>query len=214
MNGGENPIDIPGRVIVFDYGDVLSSPQSDRDRAELLEAAGAPAEPFWEAYWAHREGLDQGTISWSEYWERVGAELGMTFDATQRQRLWAADFRSWISVDSGTIAVLEDLAAGGTRLAFLSNTSADFAAAFRRAPFATFFEQMFMSAELDMVKPDPEIYRHVVRELGIEPAQMVFIDNKAENVRGAETIGAAGHVFAGAEGLRAYLTELASASLT
>lgn len=71
---------------------------------------------------------------------------------------------------------------------------------------------MFVSAELGLLKPDPEIYRHVVRELGIEPAEMVFIDNKKVNVEGAESIGATGHHFTGVEGLRAFLTALAEGS--
>ncbi len=69
-----------------------------------------------------------------------------------------------------------------------------------------------MSAELGMIKPDPEIYRHVARELGIEPSQMVFIDNKKVNVDGAESIGVTGHVFTGVGELRAFLTTLAEGS--
>jgi putative hydrolase of the HAD superfamily len=139
----------------------------------------------------------------------VGADLGLDFGAAQLQRLWAADFRGWISVDPESIEVLDDLQAGGTRTALLSNAGFDFGDPFRRAPFARYFEQVFVSAELGMIKPDPEIYRHVARELGIEPAEMVFIDNKKVNVEGAESIGVTGHVFTGAGELRAFLSSLA-----
>lgn len=210
MNAAPHPIDIPGRVVVFDYGEVLSTSQSEHDRAEIVGAAGATAAEFWPAYWKHREGLDQGTLTTTAYWNLVGGELGREFGPAQLQRLWAVDFRSWISVEPGSIDILDDLAAGGTRMAFLSNTGVDFGEAFRRAPFAHYFEQMFISAELGMVKPDPEIYRHAARELGIEPAEMVFIDNKAENIAGAETIGITGHVFTGVPALRSFLTALAS----
>ena len=36
-------ISIPGRVIVFDYGEVISRPQSDADRLAILAAAGIDA---------------------------------------------------------------------------------------------------------------------------------------------------------------------------
>lgn len=210
MNAAQHPIDIPGRVIVFDYGDVLSMSQSEHDKAGILGTAGATAAEFWPAYWKHREELDRGTLTATEYWTLVGGELGREFGPAHLQRLWAIDFRSWISVEPGSIDILDDLEAGGTRMAFLSNTGVDFGEAFRRAPFARYFEQMFISAELGMVKPDPEIYRHVARELGIEPAEMVFIDNKAENVAGAESIGVTGHVFTGVASLRSFLLSLAA----
>lgn len=205
-------LSIPGRVVAFDYGEVLSLSPSARDRAELVAVAGATDAEFWPVYWAHRDPLDHGRISIPEYWSRVGADLGLDFSPAQVQRLWAADFRSWISVEPGSIDVLEELRAGGTRMALLSNAGFDFGDAFRRAPFAVYFERVFLSAELGMIKPDPDIYRHVVRELGIEPEQLVFVDNKAVNVEGAESIGATGHVFRSPDGLRAFLSSLAVAS--
>lgn len=203
------PLKIPGRVIVFDYGEVLSRSQSEHDRLDILEMAGAESATFWPAYWKHRDELDQGTLSVADYWLRVGAELGLTFAPAQVQRLWAVDFRSWISVEPGSIDILAELNAGGTRVALLSNAGFDFGDAFRRAPFARYFEQIFVSAELGMIKPDPEIYRHVARELGIELPAMVFIDNKKVNVEGAESIGITGHVFTGVTELRTFLTALA-----
>jgi putative hydrolase of the HAD superfamily len=48
----------------------------------------------------------------------------------------------------------------------------------------------------------------VLSELGVTPEQTVFIDNKEANVRGAEALGIAGHVFTSPSGLRAYLEGL------
>jgi putative hydrolase of the HAD superfamily len=211
-SSGNRSLNITGRVIVFDYGEVLSMSQSDHDKLGILGTAGAEGATFWPAYWQHRDDLDQGTISIPEYWARVGAELGLEFSPAQVQRLWAIDFRSWISVEPGSIDILADLNAGGTRVALLSNAGFDFGDPFRRAPFARYFEKIFVSAELGMIKPDPEIYRHVARELGIEPSEMVFIDNKKVNVEGAESIGITGHVFTGVGELRTFLTSLAEAA--
>ncbi len=187
---------------------------SEHDKLALLGVAGADGETFWPAYWRSRDALDHGTITIPEYWARVAADLGLEFGPAQVQRLWAADFRSWISVEPGSIDILHDLFEGGTRLALLSNAGFDFGDAFRRAPFGRYFEQVFVSAELGLLKPDPEIYRHVARELGIEPAEMVFVDNKKVNVDGAESIGVTGHHFTGVPGLRAFLTALSEGSAT
>jgi putative hydrolase of the HAD superfamily len=214
VSSTEQKLNIPGRVIVFDYGEVLSMSPSEHDKLAILEVAGVEADAFWPAYWRHRDALDHGTISVPEYWAKLAADLGVEFGASQVHRLWAVDFRSWISVEPGSIDILHALSAGGTRLALLSNAGFDFGDAFRYSPMGALFEKVFVSAELGLLKPDPEIYRHVAHELGIEPAEMVFIDNKKVNVDGAESIGVTGHHFVGVAELRTFLTALSEGSPT
>ncbi|TXK17210.1 HAD family phosphatase [Homoserinibacter sp. GY 40078] len=205
-------ISIPGRVVVFDYGEVISRSPSDEDRAAILRAAGQPGEAFWPVYWRHRDALDAGRLRVTDYWRRVATDLGAEWDLATIQRIWAADFRSWISVDEATAQLLDELHAGGTRLALLSNAGFDFGDPFRSAPTAVVFEKVFVSAELGMLKPDASIYRHVIDELDIRPEQLVFIDNKEVNVDGAVALGATGHVFRDASGLRHFLENLAEAA--
>jgi putative hydrolase of the HAD superfamily len=122
--------------------------------------------------------------------------------------LWAADLRSWTSVNPAVIEVLADLRAGGTPLALLSNAGPDYASYFRHGPLADFFTACYVSGELGMLKPHPEIYQHVLGDLGITPAEAVFIDNRASNVTGAAALGITGHVFTDAGRLRAFLASL------
>jgi putative hydrolase of the HAD superfamily len=200
---------IADRVVVFDYGEVISVSPSEDDRARLLGIAGVDAERFWASYWSHRDGLDRGTVSVVEYWALIAADTGADWSASTVQRLWAADFTSWITVEPGTIDLIAELHAGGTRVALLSNAGFDFAGPFRFSPMAQFFERMFVSAEMSDLKPDPSIYLEVADELGITPAQMVFIDNKEINTDAAAALGATVHHFTTVAGLRAFLTALA-----
>jgi len=122
--------------------------------------------------------------------------------------LWALDHRGWLSVDPGTLRVLHALADGGTRMALLSNAGADFSGWLRSGSFAPLFERVFVSGELGLVKPNADIYEHVIAELGITPAELLFVDNKSENVEGARAVGGDGHVFTDAAGLEAWLRGL------
>ena len=45
------PISLPARTVIFDYGEVIAG----------LAGFGCDSEPFWRAYSAHRDGLDQGS---------------------------------------------------------------------------------------------------------------------------------------------------------
>jgi putative hydrolase of the HAD superfamily len=203
-------ISIPGKVIVFDYGEVISVSPTEEDRRALTELAGGDAEVFWPAYWRHRDALDQGTLSIHSYWRGIARELGESWGDATIHRLWLADFRSWLSIDHETLQVLLDLKAGGTRMALLSNAGRDFGSYFRHGTLGDLFEKVFVSGELGTIKPSPEIFEHVMAELGITPEQTVFVDNKEANVLGAQALGIAGHVFTTPQGLRAYLDALAA----
>ncbi len=203
-------ISIPNRTVVFDYGEVISRSPSKRDTDELLTIAGCDAEPFWESYWSHRDGLDQGTTSVIQYWAMVAADLGVQWRASRVHELWVADFRSWWSIEPATVDLIEELHEGGTRLAILSNAGFDFSSGFRRSPMGSFFERVFVSAEMDAIKPDPAIYEEVARELGIQLDEMIFIDNKSINTDAAALLGVTTHHFTNPEGLDAFLRSLQS----
>ena len=216
------PISLPGRNVIFDYGEVISLAQSAADKEVIAGLAGfggaagfgGPAGfggdsgPFWRAYFAHRDGLDQGHAGVAAYWRAIADDLGVSWDDARVHELWAADFRSWLSINPGTIEVLADLKAGGTRLALLSNAGPDFGSYFRHGPLGGFFAACYVSGELGLLKPHPEIYRHVLDDLGISAAQAVFIDNREANVRGAEAVGITGHLFTDETALRAFLASL------
>jgi putative hydrolase of the HAD superfamily len=205
-----SPISLPGRTVIFDYGEVISLNQSAADRAVIEQLAGVEgdAEKFWRAYSAHRDGLDQGGAGVAAYWQAVADDIGAAWDEARVHELWVADFRSWLSVNRAVIEVLSDLRAGATRLALLSNAGPDYGSYFRHGPLGVFFDACYVSGELGLLKPYPEVYRHVLDNLSATPAEAVFIDNRASNVAGAEAIGITGHVFTTPAALRSFLTSL------
>ena len=197
------------KTIIFDYGDVISLPQSAEDRAVLENLAGVDPEKFWASYHAHRLELDLGIEGVRAYWAQVAADTGAQWDLARVHALWVADLRSWMSVNPETARVLADLRAGGTRLALLSNAGADFGGYFRFGILGEYFDAFYVSGELNLLKPGAEIYQHVLTDLGIAASEAVFIDNREDNVRGAEELGVTGHVFTSARELRAFLKSLA-----
>jgi len=99
------PISLPGRTVIFDYGEVISLAQSAADRELIagLAGFGRDSEPFWRAYFAHRDGLDQGGAGVAAYWQAIADDIGASWDDARVHELWAADFRSWLSINPGTI---------------------------------------------------------------------------------------------------------------
>ena len=52
-----------------------------------------------------------------------------------------------------------------------------------------FFDRIFLSQELHLQKPDPEIFKTAIRELGASPAETIFLDDSAVNTAAAATCG-------------------------
>lgn len=61
-------------------------------------------------------------------------------------------------------------------------------------PYKTFraedyFEHIFLSYEMKMAKPEPDIFRQVLNEAGLVPQETFFIDDSADNCRVAQSLG-------------------------
>jgi putative hydrolase of the HAD superfamily len=205
------PISIPSKVIVFDYGEVISHEPTHVERSEIVALAGVHdrTEQFWDSYWLHRFALDLGTITPTEYWRKIEHDLDAEWHPTQHHELWLRDFRSWLTVDPDVLSILLDLQRGNTRMAMLSNAGRDFASYYRHGSLGDFFEVVLVSGEVGISKPDRAMYEQLLRELDTAPEEVVFIDNRTDNVAGAESVGLAGHVYVGAADLRRFLSRLA-----
>ncbi|MBR4826846.1 MAG: HAD family phosphatase [Bacteroidales bacterium] len=56
-------------------------------------------------------------------------------------------------------------------------------------PLDTSFKKMFLSHEMHLLKPEPEIYRRAIAESGCRPEECLFIDDSQKNVDGALAVG-------------------------
>lgn len=52
-----------------------------------------------------------------------------------------------------------------------------------------YFDGMVTSFEAKALKPAPRIFEHAISRLGIDPAQTLFLDDSADNLKGAEALG-------------------------
>jgi len=193
------------RWIVFDYGEVICHRTAELPKVASL--LGVPQEVMEPAYWELRDPYDRG---WTdlEYWTELAARVGISMDERQAAELTAVDVSGWLSVNPDTLTLLDDLAAAGYSLGFLSNAPASHGRLFRQQPWAERFEHMVISGELGIAKPDAEIWAALIATLDADPAECVFLDDKQVNVAGAEAAGLHGHHWTGVEGARLRLAEL------
>lgn len=188
--------------ILFDYGNVLSLAQPEAEALAMAHAAGADPEAFLRAYWENRLEFDRGTLTPAEYWEKAA---GRALTEAELGRLIAMDVDSWSHPDEGALVLLRELQEQGRDVALLSNAPACVADGLDRLPWVAAIPHRFYSARLGLVKPDPRIYAHVAAELGAEPADFLFVDDREDNVEGARAAGMRAVQYTGADALRPHL---------
>ncbi|MEU0529996.1 HAD family hydrolase [Amycolatopsis tolypomycina] len=188
--------------IVFDYGDVLSKPSAALP--DLAAAMRAPLPEFLAAYWEYRLAYDAGSTP-LEYWQEVGNAVGAPVDEALSDELTRIDVEGWGHLEPSSKALLEALSEAGANLALLSNAPVAFGEWVRAQDFARHFRVTLFSGDVRCVKPDAKIFRLLLDELGAEPADCLFFDDRESNVDGARAVGLRAHVWNGADAARAWL---------
>lgn len=77
----------------------------------------------------------------------------------------------------------------GYGLYVLSNAADNFYSYFTRFAPKEFFDGIVFSAEVHMIKPDVRIYRHLLDTYQLDGETCLFIDDREDNVQGAQEAG-------------------------
>jgi glucose-1-phosphatase len=70
------------------------------------------------------------------------------------------------------------------------------------------FHRCYLSHEIGLMKPDREAYDYVVRDLAVDPARILFLDDNPECVEAAQSVGLTAREVRGVEEVRAVLASL------
>lgn len=109
-------------------------------------------------------------------------------------------------LNPGMAEQLEDLHRAGIRLWGLTNFTTDCVSRAReKFPQLNLLRGVVVSAEEQLCKPDPNIYRLAIDRFEIDPRTTGFVDDQPRNVEVAATVGLRGVRFCGAEQFRAKL---------
>ncbi len=178
------------KSIIFDYGGVLVRHQTDADQAEMASLLGVPADRFTELYWAKRADYDEDALTAAEYWHEIASEAGAELAAAVLEDLIEKDTTSWMRFDEPMWNWVEELRKAKKRVAILSNMPRELGEALAsRTQRLGAFDQVTLSYQVHAAKPDPAIYEHCLEGLGAKAVSTLFLDDRIENVQGAELLG-------------------------
>ncbi len=151
---------------------------------------GLSEEDFASAYWAPRRAYDRGAHTGAAYWLEVGKHAGLALGDAQVATLVEADTALWTQPNQPMIDWAQRLQKAGTKTGILSNLGDEMmTGVLERFPWLASFDLLLWSHTLLLAKPEAEIYRHAAEGLGAAPAEILFIDDREDNVEGAIAAG-------------------------
>ncbi len=181
----------PIRAVLFDFGGVVAPFPTEGQWEEAAAYAGIETQRLKTLFWKTRLEYDRGGDPVA-YWSEIGRAAGVRFDHVRIAGLIEREIAFWSRFDARVLAWAGDLRAAGFRTGILSNLPRPLGESLRRLEgFLSHFDHVTFSYEIGAVKPQPEIYRHAIAGLGLAPAEILFIDDRPENIEGGEAAGLA-----------------------
>lgn len=185
-------------AVVFDIGNVLIEWQPERYYDRVVGEARRRA--MFGAVDLHgmNDRIDRG-----EGFRDVVYETAETYPEFRAEiRMWHDD---WIKLAAPVIPhsvrLMRALQAKGVPVFALTNFGVEtFAIAQGTYDFLNDFDRAFVSGHMQVIKPEAEIYQMVEAACLIAPEQLLFADDRIDNIEAAAARGWQGHLFDGPQG--------------
>lgn len=146
--------------------------------------------------------IDLDHITLEEYFQELASAVNRPV-ATVKKEL-----NEEIKINQPLLVIVDQLRESGVKTAILSNDGSSLIAYMKEHNISEHFDQVFVSGELNMMKPDARIYKYVIQQLQVEPQEAIFFDDRQSNVDGAIRAGLQAQVFTSNNQVRNLLTDL------
>jgi len=196
-------MDLETKLIIFDVGGVIVPERGDEIRNVIAEQVGLSLEEY--------EGLIEdigfratcGEITLLELYSEVVRQTESDIRPRDLLATNIAIYREecgnfW---DRKVLGIIKKLRKNYT-VCCLNNTEPEIAEFNKERNLFDLFDRAFISTEMGLRKPQPEIYLQVLKRTGFKLSEAVFIDDNQEYVIGAEKVGIRSLLYQGVEQLK------------
>jgi putative hydrolase of the HAD superfamily len=192
-------------AVIFDVGGVLYENIQEFFLPDLARRHGLDPDHVLSLGYKHGAAWGLGQATEEEYWR------GILTDAGLGHHLLAglvAETVDYVRSIPETWELIRDLPSY-LRLGILSNTTWEWVARLRDVEdWEGRFDPIVLSCDVGSCKPDPAIYALLLQRLGLPGEQVLFVDDREDNLAAAEELSIRGHLFRGAPDLRTDLERL------
>jgi epoxide hydrolase-like predicted phosphatase len=198
------------RAIIWDLGGVILRTENRAPRTQLAERLGMTYEDLDRLVFESQSSklATIGSIDENRHWEIVCKTLNLLPEEIPALR---EGFFEGDRIDTSLLEAINSLRPR-FRIGLLSNAWSELRKYIEDEwHIADVFDDMIISAEVGLAKPDPRIYQLAVDRLGVPAEQTVFIDDVLRNVEGARLAGLASIQFQNPSQVQAEIMRLLEA---
>lgn len=186
----------PIRAILFDAGDILYyRPNRSEKFHAFLEEINIQVnhETLQKEKTALKEKAYRGLISQDEYKEAQLQLYGITNpEHIERGKQILGEEKKDVAFFEGVQQTLVTLKEKGYLLGIVTDTAHPVHVKldwFEQGGIGHVWDSIISSKEVGARKPDPRIYRAVLKQMGIQAEEAIFVGHKASELDGAKTLG-------------------------
>lgn len=190
------------KAVVFDFGGVMTGESKKEVVVQFLRSTFNLSEPEFEKInLEKKEALNAGKSD-EEFWLQFAEQQKIALPATWPKELKAV-MKEAIGVNPEMYILVAELRAKQIPVALLSNIDTRLAKLIREFGLYEPFDPCLLSCEIGVKKPDPKAYQVLLDQLKVSTTKdVVFIDDRQENVDAALKFGLDALLFTSLDKLR------------
>jgi putative hydrolase of the HAD superfamily len=181
------------KAAFFDLGGVIVRTEYQAPRERLAERLNVSIEDLYRTVFESETSkkASLGTVSEAEHWATVAHKLGRPAAeaASIRDEFFAGDV-----IDHSLVDYIRNLRPQYTT-GVISNAWPDMRAFIVKNKFDDAFDNMVISAEVGVMKPQPGIYNLALEQAKVRADEAIFVDDMPANIEAANALGMRGILF-------------------
>ena len=138
--------------------------------------------------------FQRGEIEEGDFWNAVGEYYSISVPSAVKEGLWGKAFDEVYVEINPTLDWATKLQDTGIQTGVLSNTELPAVELFESQNYSC-FEHLVFSCECGVSKPNADIYHFAAEQMNLPPSEILFLDDKPENVAAARKTGMHGVLF-------------------
>ncbi len=175
------------KAVIFDLGNVLLNFNAKKSAKRFAKACEVPFDKVWEHFFISptEKAYTRGKITSQAFYRHACESLATRVDFKTFAHYWNDIF--W--ENEGMDDILKDLKKRYP-LYLISNTNKlHFDHIKKEFKILRHFKKTFPSHEVGHRKPEPQIYKKVLKAIRLKPKETVFVDDVEKFVVGAREVG-------------------------
>lgn len=174
------------KIVLLDYGRIVA-PEDGAPVIHSVYGTSSDDKESFELFGSLRHDLALGKINENDI-RNLLIKKGHIIPDDYKKR-WESTIENHLRPTTRMIKHIEELKTHSYDVALLSNVWPLSAEIIRKNGWYDYFDELYLSCDIGMAKPDKNIYDTVLQNLAVSANQILFVDDKEANLTYPQTLG-------------------------